>query len=157
MGVETFTAKQLVEGYRAYPQDKHGKFRMQYFELEATDVAGDANSTVDLALLPPGRVRVVPALSRLNHSAFGAGRTLDIGHRAYDTRDSGLPADQVAADPDAFADGLDVENAGVGVAFGAVTKFDLWSKAGVPVFATVLGDTIPLGATLSGFIAYLYE
>lgn len=157
MAVEAFKSVQLGDDYRAYPVDDHGKLRYQYFNLAATSVAGDANTTIDLCDLPPGRVRLLPNLSRITTSAFGAGRTLDVGHLAYDEKEIG-DADQVeAADPDAFIDGMDVSAAVNAAAFSTVLKFDIFSKAGVRVQATVLGGTIPQGATMSGLLAYLYE
>ncbi len=142
--------------YRGTPVNDHGKLRFQYFNLPATSAEGEANSTIDLCELPPGRVRVIPNLSRLNHSALGSGVTLDIGHTAYESRDSGQ-ADPEAADPDAFADGLDVSAAGSAVPFGSATKFDVYSRGGVLVQAIVLGGVLPAASTLSGFIAYIYE
>lgn len=156
MAVLNLKTTEMGDEYRGHPANDHGKLRVQYFDLPATSEAGDANSTVELCKLPHGKVRVIPALSRINHSAFGASRTLDIGHKAYQNRDNSQE-DLTAEDADAFVDGLDVSGAGAGVAFGTGTKFDLYSKGGVTVFATVLGGTIPAGATLSGFIAYSYE
>ena len=117
-------------------------------------MAGDANTTIELCTLPPGAVRVIPELSRLQCSAFGSGRTLDIGHKEYVKADSGTTTE--AEDVDAFADGLDV-SAAVTVKFGAGLKYDLFSKDGVVVTAIVLGGTIPQNATLTGAIVYAYE
>lgn len=156
MAVLALKSAELDVDYRKYPVNDHGKFRIQYFSVPAVAVAGDANTTIDLCMLPPGRVRVVPNLSRLTNSAFGVGRTLDIGHTAYASRDSGA-GDAEAADVDAFADGLDMATAATAVAFGTALKYDIYSKSGVLVQATVLGGTIPVGATLSGFIVYIYE
>lgn len=167
MAVEALKSTEVGADYRGKPINDHGKLRVQYFNLPATTVAGDATSTVDLCDLPPGAVRIVPDLSRLAASAFGAGRTLDVGHRAYLKKDphmlGGGTIDE-AEDADAFIDGLDVSAAVTGSPFGAglsafgyKTKFDLFSKSGVTVFATVLGGTIPIGTTITGFIVYVYE
>lgn len=156
MAVLALKSDEQADEYRGHPVNDHGKLRLQYFNLPAVEVAGDANTTIELCDLPNGRVRVVPALSRINASAFGAGRTLDVGHREYQKRDD-PSADLEAEDVDAFIDGLDVSGAVTGAAFSTSTKFDMYSKGGVKVFATVLGGTIPVGATISGYIAYTYE
>lgn len=156
MAVEALKSTEKTAGYRGKPVNDHGKLRIQHFTLPATTVAGDANSTIELCQLPPGEVRILPALSKIEHSAFGAGRTLDVGHRKYQKR--GDPAEDLEAeDPDAFIDGLDVAAAGADVAFGTGLGFDVFSTGGVNVFATVLGDTIPVGATVSGYIVYIHE
>lgn len=156
MAVEALKTTEQTDPYRGKPVNDHGKLRIQYFNLPATTVAGDANSTIDLCELPFGEIRVIPALSRITHSAFGAGRTLDVGHLEYQKRDD-PSADLEAYDQDAFIDGLDVAAAGAGVAFGTGIDFDIYSKSGVTVQAKVLGGTIPVGATVSGFIVYVYE
>lgn len=156
MAVQALKSTETTDGYRSNPNHDHGKVRTQFFDVPATTVAGDATSTVDLCNLPPGRVRVIPELSRITNSAFGAARTLSIGHTAYPSRDPAA-ADPEPANPTAFAAALDVSAANNGVALSNVLKYDIYSKAGVLVQATVNVDTIPVGATLSGFIAYVYE
>lgn len=144
---------------RKRPFDTNAKLRFAYFALPAVAAAGDANTTIELADLPPGAVRLLPWLCRITTSAFGASRTLDVGHRAYTKADafSSTTTDE-AEDPDAFIDGLDVSSAVANTAWSStVQKFDMFSKAGVTLFATVLGGTIPVGATMSGLVAYLYE
>lgn len=167
MAVVALKTTEMADAYRGSPLNDHGKLRVQFFDLPAITVAGDASSTVELCRLPPGPVRIIPDLCRLATSAFGSSRTLDVGHRAYEKRDpymAGGSATTEAEDPDAFIDGLDVATAVTGSPFGAglsafgyKTKFDLYSKSGVTVFATVLGGTIPIGATIRGFIVYVYE
>ncbi len=152
---KTINAEQLGEDYRRYPIDDHGKLRMQYFSVPALTEAVPANGTIGLFWLPPGRKRLLPGLSRLTASAFGAGRTLDIGHDGYMKRPSTEAPE--AADPDALIDGMDVSAAVNGAAWSTVLKFDMYSLDEVLVYATVLGDTMPVGATLAGYLAYLYE
>lgn len=143
--------------YRGYPTNDHGKVRIQYFDLPATTVAGDDGSTVLLCDLPPGRIRVIPNLSRFDNSAFGAARTLSIGHKAYASRDQGAAANE-ADNPTAFANAADVSLAVVGgQPMGEALKYDIYSKGGVTVYASVAGGTIPVGATLRGFIAYVAD
>lgn len=156
MAVLELSTDELADDYRGHPVNDHGKLRIQYFNLPATTVAGDATTTVDLCDLPHGRVRLIPTLSRINVSAFGASRTLDVGHREYQKRDD--PSEDLEAESaDAFIDGLDVSSAVADQAFGTGSKYDMYSKSGVTLFATVLGGTIPIGATISGFVVYSYE
>lgn len=151
----TFPSDQMVDGYRAYPIDDHGKVRMQYFSISALTAAYAANDQVNLFMLPPGRKRLLPNHSRISCSAFGAGRTIDIGHRTYMKRppDNDLEPE----DGDAFIDGMDVSaqlNASV---WSTVLKFDMYSLDEIQVFMTILGGTMPIGATMQGVLAYLYE
>lgn len=155
---KTYDADQLAEGFRKYPIDDHGKLRVMAFKVSALTVALAANSTVGLLWLPPGRKRILPNLSRIKTSAFGSGRTLDIGHDAYNARPNYAEAAKTA-DPDALIDGLDVSGA-VNAAFTEPNGnlwFDMYSLNEVLIYATVLGDTMPVGATMSGYITYLYE
>jgi len=154
MAVLALKSTELTDGYRKYPISDHGKLRIQFFTLPAVAVAGDANSTFDLCKLPPGRVRILPRSSYISTSAFGAGRTIDVGHAAYGKQDNS--ADE-AEDIDALIDGLDVSSAVNGVQFSTAIKFDIYSKAGVLIKGIVLGGTIPQNATISGYITYVYE
>lgn len=152
---KTINADQLAEGYRRYPIDDHGKFRIQEFQVSALTGALADGGTIGLFWLPPGRKRIIPCLSRITHSAFGAARLLDIGHDAYMPRPPGNTPE--AADPDAFVTDLDVAAAGNAVAWSTTLKFDMYSLDEVLVYATVTGGTMPVGATLSGFCVYVYE
>ena len=158
MAVENYISIQQTEGYRSHPIEDHGKLRFQYFELAAASVTpvGDANSTATLCLLPPGRVRVLPWLSRVSGGIFGASRTLDIGHAAYQKRDSAGEALE-AENLEAFLANLDVSAAVNAVAFGTVLKYDLYSKSGVEVKARIQGATWTVNIPISWFIAYIYE
>ena len=132
-----------------------GKVRIQQITF-TQDGAGDATSTVDLIKLPAGKVTLVGALSKLDVSAFGASRTLDVGWGAY-TKADGTGVD---ADPDGLDDGLDVAAAsqislGSELLNGGVKVFD--NRKGVKLLGTVAGGTIPDGATIKGFIAYVVE
>lgn len=152
----TTLSAQLAEDYRKYPVDDHGKLRYQYFSVAALAVALPANDQIDLCDLPPGRVRILPFLSRITTSAFGAARTIDLGHRAYNARPVGV-VDAEAEDGDALIDGMDVSAAVNAAAFSTALKFDLYSVQEKRIFLTILGGTMPVGASLSGMLAYLYE
>lgn len=159
MAVLALKSIQETDGVRKTPYDDHSKLRYQYFELAPVAVAGDINTTIDLCELPPGPVRLLPHLSRIKTSAWGASRTLDIGHRAYQVKDpiAGIYTEEAEAGT-AFVAAKDVSAAVANDAWSAtVLKYDMYSKQGIMLFATVKGGTIPVGATLSGFAAYLYE
>jgi hypothetical protein len=156
MAVEAFLSTQRTDGNRLRPIDKHGKFRIAFFQLEAVTVAGDAGSTVELTDLPPGAVRILPHMSRLIHSAWGSSRTLAIGHKAY--QKTGSPAAEEALNASAFVAAYDISGAVTTPAvLGTALKYDVYSLGGVVLYATVAGGTIPIGATLSGYFAYIYE
>lgn len=138
-----------------YVYDVGGKIRIRYFDFTQSG-AGDANSTVDLVAIEAGRVRILPALSRIKYSAFGASRTLDIGHTGYTKHDGTA----VSAAADKIVDGLDVSSAGnaaLGSGTNAVPEFAFETKDGTTIQAKVAGGTIPDAATLSGWIAYVTD
>jgi len=162
----TLQSDQRQDGYRKYPIDDHGKLRFQYFSvgiITPITVAYAANDQVELFKLPPGRKRILPFLSRLQWTAFGASRTIDIGHRAYMKRpsDNDLEVENV----DAFIDGLDVSAAQTTPLAWATPvdvnasqmKYDVYSLEEVTVYMSILGGTMPAAATLQGFCAYIYE
>lgn len=158
MAVEAFKSTQQGDDYRGRPTSDHGKLRIEYFELPATTVAGDAESTIDLTQLPPGNVRLLPSMCRLETTAFGSGRSLDIGTRAYSSRNpSAIGAVENAEELDAFIDGKSVATALADEKFSDVIKYDLYSVAGITVAAQVKGGTIPIGAKVSGYLVYVYE
>lgn len=143
---------------RNYPIDKHGKLRFAYFYYKnETGAALAAASEIDLCDLPTGRLRVLPNLSRYRCTALGAARTLDIGYRAYYATTSGAAE---AEDDNAFVAAKDVSGAVNDTAFdGGATKmkYDMFSRSGVRLFATINADTFPADAILEGYVAYLYE
>jgi|SRR5688572_8292226 len=156
MATKIITAKELDPDYRAYPVDEHGKYRLQYGSFVNVG-AGDAGSTIEVCELPPGRVRILPYASRFSLSALGAARLMKIGHHAYNDRSTPSTADAVVEDDDAFAVGLDVSAATNAVVWSNAIKYDIFSRAGVKVFATITGGTIPDGAVGQFLLAYIYE
>lgn len=119
--------------------------RVQPFSFTQGAAAGDANSTMGLCMLPPGRVKVLGIY--LANSAFGASRVLDVGTEAY----TSLAGATVAAAASTFWNDLDVAASG-----GRYVEFnqDYDSKAGVVLTSLVTGGTIPAAATLSGYVLY---
>lgn len=131
-----------------------GKTRYLYFKATQGAAAGDAGSTFDLGRLPFGSVRILPGASLITCSALGASRTLDIGHRAYETR-GGVDSTVEAEDLDALVANVDVSSAIASVKLSSVIKFDLHSRSGVLLVAQVNDGTIPIAAVLEGYIAYV--
>jgi len=136
--------------YRYWPAEG-GKVRYAHFTLPATTVTGDDGSSVDLVNLPHGQVRVLPAECRMKCSALGASRVMDLGVRAYVASD-GKTA--VAAILNDFVNDRDV-SAATDTHFGLTdVKKDYFSATGLTISALVTGGTIPIGATMEGYIAY---
>ena len=114
--------------------------------------AGAANDTVNLVKLPAGRVRILAFAQTLYRSAFGAGRSVDIGHLAYEQPDG----TKIAADADSLKDGQDVSAAGAfGLTFSGKRWAEYRSVDGVTIQATVLGAGAPAAAELSGFLVVM--
>jgi hypothetical protein len=124
----------------------------------AQDGNGDANSLVDLAQLPGGKVVLLGDLCSLDVAGLGTGTTMDIGWTAY-TNSQGVA---VAADIDGLDDGLDVSAASTvklgtndAICDGAGRKEFDSNGAGVRIQAKILGAGIPDTSTIEGFIAYV--
>lgn len=146
-----FGYRASVSGYALQEMlDAGGKLRVQKVTFTQGAAAGDANSLINMWKTPPGKISIITALSKVYCSAFGAGRTLDIGFTGYVDNDG----NDVSASVDALADGLDVSSAaeiGFGIDPGTV---QLDSQEGVVIQAKVLGDTIPIAATVNAIIVY---
>lgn len=158
----TVTSKQLNNdsnsSTRKYPIDEHGKLRVAYFyyKNETGGVLADGTE-IDLIDLPFGRIRILPNLSRLRITALGASRVLDIGHRAYYPNSTSTAE---AEDDDAFVANKDVSSAVNDAAWdGGATKmkWDIYSRSGVRLFATVDGGDIPANAILEGYVTYVTD
>ncbi len=145
----------FTETIRKRAFETFGKLRQVHFNVLAL-AAADATSTIDLCNLPPGPLRLLPALSHFNISALGAARTLDIGHRAYFARP---PVNaQQAEDLAAIVANIDVSSALAGaVVNAAVTKLDLYSLSGITVCAQINDAAIPANATMSGYLTFIQD
>ena len=137
-----------------------GRLRIARFSFTQGAAAGDANSTIDLVKMPVGKtVTILKNLSRVACSAFGAARLLDIGHTGFTNLDGTV----VAAAADVLLDGGDVSaiaelDLGVGTNALTVTNtFTINSRTAALIQAIVLADTIPAGATLTGYIVYVED
>jgi len=158
MAVTNGTSTQLAATLAAMndANELGGKLRVAVFEFTQGAAAGDATSTQDLCKLPSGKIRILTGLSRVDFSAFGAARTLNIGHTGFTNADGTT----VAAAAALFASAVDVSAAGNTTLAEAAVANDgtmqaLESKEGVTVQAAVAGGTIPAGATLTGFLVYV--
>lgn len=129
-----------------------GKVR-RYFFTHTQDTQGDANSLVNLCILPAGSYRVVGVY--INSSALGAGRTLDVGHTGYIGQDGVA----VVADENAFITGLSVSSAvdGFQRSIGADTGVDITSRSEVVVQAIVKVDTLDNAETINGWVEIVIE
>ena len=152
MAVEDFLADHLKPGVRQFPVDDYGKVRLMHFSVNPA-VTGDAGSTAQLLVLPHGRVRIIPQLSRFWNGIFGASRVLNIGHAAYLKE---LNATE-AANATAFVSANDVSAAGTAKVLGTTRKYDMFSRKGIVVTAQVTGGTWPPGIVLEGFLAVVTE
>lgn len=122
------------------------------------DGAGDATSSVAIAKIPPGRVRVYLNLSLMYVNWTTSSATIDLGWDAY----TDLAGDAVAADPDGLINGLSVETAGVYSGEDLVTSvtntaggtYLFESQTGVTLRATSQDTAIADDDDLVGHIVY---
>jgi hypothetical protein len=133
---------------------------LQYIPFNFTQgaAAGDATSTMDLVYLQRGRYVILPKLSLIRWSAFGASRTLDVGITAH-TDEAGAA---VAASLARFDDDVDVSAAGSAALGSDLAAADFsgvylniggsTNTDGAIIRATVAGGTIPAAATLVGYL-----
>jgi hypothetical protein len=142
---------------RVYPIEDHGKTRWQWASVVQGAAAGDANSTYELFDFPPGRIRIIPWLSRYKSSALGAARLMSLGFGAYSP---GASVADVAQNLTELFSAIDV-SAAVVAGFPQVVaspfKLDYFSVGGIRVIAQITGGTIPAAATLDVAIGYIVE
>lgn len=158
MAVESYTPLNEAEGFERRPIDAHGKLRFVYSKTVVVD-AGDAGSDYSFGRLPPGFVRILYPMCYVKCSAYGASRVLDVGLGAYRrAEDAATVGDGiVAASANELANDLDISSAARLALSSTLIKYDLYSKAGIPLTGLVAGGTSPAAATLETLIAYLYE
>lgn len=138
------------------PSDQDGKKRVVFF-THAQDGAGDATSSVAVAKLPPGKVRLLGPECHIYVNWTTATATLDAGWDAHTDPDGAA----VAADPNGLDDGIDVDAAGsitLGsalVASGLTKEFD--SKDGVTIRLTSQDTAIADGDDAVGYLTYVID
>ena len=123
-----------------------------FFDVPST-VIGDANSTIELVDIPGGKSKYLSYLSRLYASAFGTGRTMDIGWRAYINEEGAT----VAADEDGIHSALDVAAAGTGVSVGdeltnGMLLFSVQTTC--RIVAKVEAAALGAGETINGWFGF---
>ncbi len=126
-----------------------GRIRVAKFTFVQGAAAGDANSTIELIKLLVGRIRVLEI--DFKTSAFGASRVASVGHRAATALD-GITA--IAENLSAFASGIDFSAAAASKTYSNVLVSSL---EGLTLVAQITGGTIPIGATVEGFISYVND
>lgn len=142
-----------VDQKRLLPYEEHGKMRADYaFFKNLTGGALAAGDEINFFKLPPSNVRLLPFLSRLRNTA-ASGTTLSIGFRAYSKSDL---EDPVAAAPTELLNAKSLTSAD-NAALSQIIKYDLFSKRGIIVYATLQGAALPANAELELILPYLYE
>jgi hypothetical protein len=133
-------------------RDNGAKIRLKYFDIPANAEEVSAGSLFSLVAFGPGDVRVVPALSRINISAVGSGRSARVGLSAYKKGDGS----EEVADYDILSSGFSIATASAARTLGTSHKFDVHSRSGFHVVLQTYGTAISVSAplVLSGFIAY---
>lgn len=128
------------------PTDAHGRVRIGHFEFSSLTAA--AADTLNLLKMPAGKTRVLAL--HLVTSAFAATADLDIGYSAYTNRSDRAA---VVADPDAFANDLDVATGGAFHVYPDVVIDSTggWTLTGVLALA---GGTTE---TVKGWVEYVID
>lgn len=128
------------------PTDAHGRVRIGHFEFSSLTAA--AADTLNLLKMPAGKTRVLAV--HITTSAFVATADLDVGYGAYTNRSDRVA---VVADPDAFANDLDVATGGT---FHVYPDVIIDSTGGW----TLTGTLATAGAstdTLKGWVEYVID
>jgi hypothetical protein len=124
--------------------DEHGRVRVAAFTYTQSGAGADGDNVL-LAKLPGGNVRVLQI--SVTYSAFGASRTLKVGHTGYTT----IANASVAASTTAFLASTSIATAGT----TSSTVTSKWTtRTGMTISGLVEGGTLPDAATISGYILY---
>ena len=161
MAVENLKSKQIINK-DATPKvlnpahSGKGQLFALFFEppTAGSFASGDANSTIALCDLPPGKSRYLVFPSRIYHSAFGTGRTMDIGWDAYTEEDG----DAVVADEDGLHSAADVSAAGSftpGDEIAVLGSLLFNNRTDVRFRAKVEAAALSAGETLSGYLIFM--
>ena len=133
----------------------HGRLRVAYFSHTQSG-AGDANSTVEIVRLPPGKIRLLGALSRIEHNWSVATVDMNVGWAAYTDLDGAA----VAADPNGLDAAIDVDAAGaiaVGSALGTADSKVFESQDGVSIELQAVAAGLADGDTVEGYLVYVQD
>tara|TARA_B110000444_G_scaffold188886_1_gene178268 strand:- start:3835 stop:4287 length:453 start_codon:yes stop_codon:yes gene_type:complete len=127
--------------------EDRGRVRVKAFSWTQVGTGSAADQQL-LAQMEAGSVRILSV--SVTHSAFGSSRTLDFGHLGASDENGTA----IAADPDAYSNGLDISGAGTSV----IEINNLLTTKDGFVFAGQVNDgTQPAAATLTGYITYVID
>lgn len=144
-----------------YPTEVRGHKIISYFTHTQVGV-GDAGSTVTVAKLPAGRVRLLLPECGFYCNWTAATQTLDFGHAAYEEPEGTA----VAANADAILDNLDVDAAGFFTGAGLIAATGVTpattngymplfeSRAGIVLYMTAVG-ALADADSINGQITYV--
>lgn len=142
-------AKQDVSAYNQY-----ANVRLANIGVFVQSGDGDAESTVILAKMPPGRVSILLGSSYLHVDALGTDRVIDLGHNGY----TGLDGVAVAAAPAAWNNNTasaSALNATPGVNANDNGRIiTIMSTSGFDIILTVQGGTIPDTSEITGYFLW---
>ena len=133
----------------------HGRLRVGYFS-HSQDGVGDVLSTVAIFKLPPGKVRLLGSLSRIEHNWVTATIDMDVGWEAY----VDLDGVAVIADDDGLDADVDVEVAGaiaIGSALGTADSKVFESRDGVVIAVKAQAAALADADSVEGFLVYVQD
>lgn len=148
----------LAQASELFPTELYGQPQIVYFTHDQVGL-GDAPSSVAIAKLPAGRVRLLLPSSVAWVNWTTASATLDLGWDAYLSLTDGST---VLADPDGLIDGVNVDTAGYfrfdsGLAAVRLTggRRLFESRDGVIIRATCQDVALAAGDDLAGYLMFV--
>lgn len=129
------------------PHEDRGRVRVKAFNFTQSG-AGTAGDQALLCQMDAGAIRILSAV--ITCSAFGAARTLDLGHLGA----TDINGTAIAADPDAFS-----ADTSVATATTATVNINnqITTRDGFVLAAQINDGTIPDAATLTGYVTYVID
>ena len=154
----------LLQGYAAGTcptrlPDPHrpGEYlRISPFFYDQEETA-ETDLTIELLLLPAGRIEVFPTLSRLKADDMVATAVISLGHAAYEDPDLSPISGTVSANLTKWASALDVGGGAIDAAFVGTDPQLFNSLAGVLVKALIATANIDLDDEVQGWVAWRYQ
>ncbi len=133
-----------------------GRLRVARFTHDQVATA-DALSDVKLVKLPAGRITILGALCKIYVNWTTASATIDLGYDAYINKAGAT----IAADPNAFDDGVAVDTAGA-IPLGTINAttaevFEFETQKGLTILATMQDNAGVIGDDITGYIVYIAE
>ena len=133
----------------------HGRLRVAYFSHTQSG-AGDANSTIEVVRLPPGKIRLLGALSRIKHNWTISTVDMNVGWAAY----TDLDGTAVVADANGLDAAIDVDTAGaiaIGSVLGTADTKVFESKDGVSIMLQAVAAGLADTDTVEGYLVYVQD